>query len=105
MSNDIDGVSKNNGLPKISGVTASRRVDGDSAAGRDTAKAEASANDTVALTDGARLLQRVEAKLAAAGDVDPARVEALKAAIENGDYQIDDRIVADKILRSDRERG
>lgn len=105
MANDIDGVSKNNGLPKISGVTASRRVDGDSARGGDTAAAETRANDTVALTDGARLLQRVEARLAAAGDVDPARVEALRAAIDNGDYQIDDRVVAEKILLSDRERG
>lgn len=105
MSNDIDGVSKNNGLAKISGVNASRRVDGDKAGGGETPAAEARGNDTVALTDGARLLQRVEAKLAAAGDVDPVRVEALKAAIENGDYQIDDRIVAEKILRSDRERG
>lgn len=104
MANEIDGVSKS-GLPKISDVTAARRVDGEKTKGGERTASESRGNDTVALTDGARLMQRVESQLAAAGETDPARVEAIKAEIASGDYQIDDREIADKILRSDRERG
>ena len=104
MSNEIDGVSAGN-LPKIADVSGNRRVDSEKPADSGSAATRQSPDDTVALTANAKLLERVEASLETASDVDVQRVEALKSAIADGSYQIDDRQIADKILRSDVERG
>ena len=104
MSNDINGVSKS-GLPKITDVTQSRRVEGEERPAAEQRGSDTSRGDTVALTDGARLLERVEGRLAAASDVDVKQVESIKAEIASGEYQVDDRAVAEKLLQSDRERG
>lgn len=105
MTNDVNGVS-GNGLPKISETASSRKVEQETAPQQQQpGAAQSSSADTVALTDGARLLERVETRLAQAPDVDSVRVEALKAAISEGSYQVDDRAIAEKILRSDQERG
>ncbi|MEL7310334.1 MAG: flagellar biosynthesis anti-sigma factor FlgM [Pseudomonadota bacterium] len=104
MSNEIDGVNSG-GLSKIADVGGNRRVSTDSAPTNQSNADQAQPSDTVALTDNARLLARIEAAVADAPDVDSARVEAVKAAIQDGSYQVDDRQIADKILRSDVERG
>ncbi len=69
------------------------------------ASVPASTSDTVDLTSGARLLERLEKSLAALPEADPARVEAVKTAIASGDYQIDAGKIADALLRFDREFG
>ncbi|MEL7024002.1 MAG: flagellar biosynthesis anti-sigma factor FlgM [Pseudomonadota bacterium] len=104
MSNEIDGVNSG-GLSKIADVGGNRRVSADNAQSKQSNTEQTQANDTVALTDNARLLARVEAAVAEAPDVDSAKVEAVKSAIQDGSYQVDDRQIADKILRSDIERG
>ncbi|MEM7611957.1 MAG: flagellar biosynthesis anti-sigma factor FlgM [Pseudomonadota bacterium] len=104
MSNDIDGIAKT-GLNKIGDVTSGRRVDSDKPQTSERQSSQTARPDTVALTDGARLLERVEAELNAASDVDVKRIDAIKAEIANGNYQIDDRVIAERILRSDQERG
>ena len=67
--------------------------------------ASAPQSDTVELTSGAKLLERLEKTLASLPDADPARVEAVKTAIANGDYKVDAGRIADALLRFDREFG
>ncbi|MEM6817639.1 MAG: flagellar biosynthesis anti-sigma factor FlgM [Pseudomonadota bacterium] len=104
MSNEIDGV--NTGiLPKIADVGGNRRVSSETPAEQQGEAPKARPADTVALTDNAKLLARIEDAVAEAPEVDAARVDAIKASIQDGSYKIDDRQIADKILRSDVERG
>ena len=63
----------------------------------------AAKSETVELTSGAQLLERLEKTLAALPDIDAARVEAVKSAIASGDYRIDAEKIADALLRFDRE--
>jgi negative regulator of flagellin synthesis FlgM len=78
------------------GVTGDART-----AGKDGR--EARGTDTVELTSSARLLERLEKSLAAMPELDTSRIEAVKLAIERGDYRIDAERIADAILRSERE--
>lgn len=74
----------------------------------DTAKPSADAapqGDTVQLTSGAKLLERLEKSLASLPDIDPSRVDAVKTAIASGDYEIDAEKIADTLIRMDREFG
>jgi negative regulator of flagellin synthesis FlgM len=68
----------------------------------DGAARSQSAGETVELTSSAKLLERLEKTLASLPEIDRARVEAVKTAIENGDYQIDADRIADALLRADR---
>lgn len=60
-------------------------------------------SETVELTSGAKLLERLEKTLASMPEIDAGRVEAVKTAIANGDYEIDAEKIADALLRTDRE--
>ena len=62
-------------------------------------------SDTVELTSGAQLLSRLEKSLATLPDIDASRVDAVKTAIANGDYEIDAEKIADTLIRMDREFG
>ncbi len=62
-----------------------------------------SADDTVALTDTARLMQRVENMLANVPPTDRARVDAVRQALANGDYEIDPERIAARVVRLERE--
>lgn len=105
MTNDVNGIPSSS-LKGITDVAGSRKVDNKQQPA-DTASESASqsARDTVALTDGARLLQRVESELANASEIDSKRVSELKESIATGSYKVDDRAIADKVLRSDSERS
>ena len=63
----------------------------------------AATSDTVELTSGAKLLERLEKTLASLPDIDASRVDAVKTAIASGDYEIDAQKIADALLRTDRE--
>ncbi|MEL7296750.1 MAG: flagellar biosynthesis anti-sigma factor FlgM [Pseudomonadota bacterium] len=105
MANEINGVPPKT-LGSITDVNSNRRVSGEQPqSGASDQAAPEQRSDTVALTEGARLLARVEAELANASDVDVERVAALKESIASGTYQVDDNVVADKLLRSDSERN
>jgi negative regulator of flagellin synthesis FlgM len=54
--------------------------------------------DTVTLTDTAALLHKLSAAIAAAPIVDIGRVEEVKQAINNGQFQINHQRVAEKML-------
>jgi negative regulator of flagellin synthesis FlgM len=61
--------------------------------------------DTVELTSSARLLERVEKSLAGMPDLDSSRIEAVRSAIERGDYSIDAERIAEALLKSDQALG
>lgn len=62
-------------------------------------------SDTVKLTSSGQLLERLEKSLATLPDIDASRVDAVKNAIANGDYEIDAERIADTLIRMDREFG
>lgn len=57
------------------------------------------AADTVSLTSGAQLLERLEKSLESLPAVDAQRVDEVRTAIENGDYEINPQAIADAMLR------
>lgn len=61
--------------------------------------------DTVTLTDSAAQLHKLEATILAAPIVDTARVEDVKRAIRNGQFQITPQRVAEKMLRFENALG
>jgi negative regulator of flagellin synthesis FlgM len=60
-------------------------------------------SDTVELTSGAKLLERLEKTLASIPEVDQTRIAVVKAQIESGEYQIDADNIAATMLRMDQE--
>ncbi len=59
--------------------------------------------DTVEITSLSAQLQQLEKVLNDVGVVDSAHVEAIKAAITEGRFQVDSEAVADKLLQTVRE--
>ena len=89
---------------KVDEAGTSRKVSGGSSAPA-APQGRAASNDTVELTSGAKLLERLEKSLAALPDVDSARVAEVKAAIENGEYQIDADAIASAMIRLEKSFG
>lgn len=90
---------------KVDESTAGNKVSRDQGAAGTGRQAPASPGDTVELTDGARLLERLEKSLADLPGVDAARVAEVKTAIENGEYEIDADAIADAMIRFERSLG
>ncbi|MDH5784969.1 MAG: flagellar biosynthesis anti-sigma factor FlgM [Chromatiales bacterium] len=61
------------------------------------------ATDSVSLTDTAAHLQKLENTIAALPVVDSQRVEEIRNAITNGEYQIDAANIADKLINLDTD--
>lgn len=99
MTNKISGLG-----PQAPGVGASRRNEPVRAVDPTQRPREAAtAQDQVTLTGTSRQLQQLAAAVAAAPVVDSRRVEALRALIEKGHYEIDAQRIADRILDFERE--
>lgn len=90
---------------KIDGATPPAPLSGPApvSSRADSAPGAASAGDTVALTDEARLMQRVENMLASVPVTDRARVDAVRQALANGAYEVDPQRIAARIVRLERE--
>lgn len=110
MTNRINPVDQGM-VGRINGKTSDKTGDAGAARGiADAAPARKDAGpigggDTVELTSSARLLERVEKSLAGMPELDASRIEAVRSAIERGDYSIDADRIAEALLRSDRELG
>ena len=89
---------------KVDETGGGRKVSGNAGAA-EAPKSRASTSDTVELTSGAKLLERLEKSLADLPDVDGARVAEVRAAIENGEYKIDADAIADAMIRFERSFG
>ena len=90
---------------KVDDAGANRKVSGDSAASQSATNIAASKGDTVELTSSAKLLERLDKTLSSLPVVDNKRVDEVKAAIANGDYEIDADAIADAMIRFDQSLG
>jgi len=90
----------NNIKPPLQGSlnTTRNTADANSANVTDPATASYVESDKVSLTDGATQLQALQQKVAELPVVDQARVTAIKAAIEDGSYQVDTQELARKVI-------
>ena len=90
---------------KLAETGTTKAVSPDSSARTPESARKAGTGDTVELTSSAKLLERLEKTLASMPAIDSARVAAVKAQIENGEYQIDVEKIADALIRADKEIG
>jgi negative regulator of flagellin synthesis FlgM len=61
------------------------------------------ASDRVAITSLSSQLQALESRLADVSVVDVARVDAIKQAISEGRFKVDNEVVADRLIATVRE--
>ncbi len=90
---------------KVSGSDGGAAVKPDRSAEAGASTAKTALNDTVLLTDRGQLLERLEKTAAELPAIDQARVDAVKADIAAGKYEIDVENIADILLRAERELG
>lgn len=90
---------------KLGDTASTRKVASEAAVSGKDVRKQASTGDTVELTSSAKLLERLEKTLAGLPEVNRGRVEAVRTAIEKGDYVIDSDKIAAALLRTDRELG
>lgn len=69
------------------------------------AAGKASVTDTVNLTEQSQLLASIEKRVSEMPAIDQARVDAVKADIESGNYSIDLDNLAELLLRSEQDIG
>ena len=69
-------------------------------AANSTAKPEAAATDRVNISSGSRDVQKMQEIIQNTPDIRMDKVESLKAQIASGEYNVDPRDVADKMLTS-----
>ncbi len=93
-----------NGTPPVRGGPPVARVQsGADPAATSRAGGSAPATDAVSLTPQSRQLREVESKLSETPAFDSARVAELRKAIERGEYRVDSRRVAGKLLEFERD--
>ena len=84
--------------------TKPRAVEKPERSGNTDAKARsASARDAVSITDTAAKLKRIEASLAQQPEVDQSRVDAVRERVESGNYSVDPKKIAQKLLRLEQD--
>lgn len=86
-------------------TATTKRVSPDKGAADTAAGRSGAAEDTVALTSRAQLLERLEKSLESLPAVDSQRVAEIRTAIENGEYEIDAKAIADAMIRFERSMG
>ncbi len=90
---------------RATGTTGSRKVGDSDPAVRGTNVQRTAAGDTVELTSSAKLLERLEKTLGSLPEIDRVRVDAVKSAIANGEYEMDADKIAAALLYSDLQLG
>lgn len=90
---------------KVEDTGANRKISDSSPASPGAAGVPASRNDTVELTSSAKLLERLDKTLSSLPVVDSQRVEDVKTAIANGQYEIDADAIADAMIRFEQSLG
>lgn len=95
MAINVTGVPPNSQSGAARSKTDNERV-GDAQPQQTTPKERS--QDGVQLSESMQALQAADKRLAETPEVDTQRVEALRAAIENGSYRIDYQRVAERLL-------
>lgn len=65
--------------------------------------ASSTQGDRVSLSDEAKLRTEAYSAALAAPDVRQEKVDALKSKVESGEYQVDSRAVAEKLLKEEQD--
>lgn len=101
MANKID--SNISPYQPVNGHNATAKARGD-AHSSSAARGDVTSGgtDTIHLTDSARQMMALEAAVASASEVDMGRVEALRAQIDSGNYDVAPQAMADNMLRLDQ---
>jgi len=98
MANDITSIHSSR--TQQSGTRQSQRLDGEGNKGTSNVSSNAGSNsaDKVSLTSTAARLKDIEQRLASQTPVDNNRVNQVKSAINNGEYNVDADRVANKMI-------
>ncbi len=96
MSIDINGISAAKVHAPADESQVKKQVDQQPVT-TDTGKS--STSDTVSLSDNAVQIGKINSTVESAPVVDAKRVEEVKAAINNGTYEVDAAKVADKLMQ------
>jgi len=97
MSIDINSISSSANSARVNNATDEAKITQEKPATADTG--QSSTTDTVSLSDSAKQLGRLESSVSASPVIDTQRVEAMKKAIGNGEYDIDPVKVASKLMQ------
>lgn len=73
------------------------------AAGKPGDSANANSSDSVSLSSQAKAMGKLEQAVQQSADVDTAKVERIKLAIANGEYQADSDAIAGRMLAQDSQ--
>lgn len=92
----------NNGITNNTNSSSGSQKTGSSTKVESKADAVASQGDSVELSDTARVMTELEAKIATVSDVDSARVASIQQAIADGSYTVNPEKIADKMLGGDQ---
>ena len=95
MANDITGIGSSRA--QQSGSQTAQRVD-DAKTSGSTSSSSSSGSDKVSLTKTAARLKDIEQKLSDQSPVDTNRVNEMKTALANGNYNVDAEKIADKMM-------
>ena len=95
--------SEINGLPPLHRqIAGTGNEPADNPAAEKKSSESASGHDQLSLTDTARQLQALQDQVKDMPTVDSQRVDAIKAAIADGSYQVDANRIAEKMISMER---
>ena len=101
MVRDINGLGGYSG-PKTIAEQGGKKAPAAATSESKTANTSSVENtDGVQLSDEAKTLQSMADKINSLPDANIERAEKIKAALENGEYKVDDLVLAEKIMNSE----
>ena len=100
MVKDINGLGGFSSPPTVTEQGSQAKTANKSLPATQSTTASTS-EDSVQLSTEAKTLQSLADKVNSLPEVNLERAEKIKAALENGQYQVDDLVLADKILNTD----
>ena len=102
MAEKIDGIGRPNIQPSRGSETADsgRTREADKAS---SAAPERPAGERVELTESAKRMRKLEARLAAQAEIDEKRVAEVKKRIAEGRFDLDPRRIANKLIKIDKD--
>ncbi|MCP3907525.1 MAG: flagellar biosynthesis anti-sigma factor FlgM [Oceanicoccus sp.] len=100
MVRDINGLGGYSGPKTLVEQGGKKSADSPTAAPASADSSNAADSDDVQLSSEVKTLQSMADKINSLPDANIERAENIKAALENGDYKVDDLVLADKIINS-----
>jgi len=104
MSDSVNGLGRSvdPSSARSSGTASNTERSGGAArTGVESTSATGTGQDSVNLTDTARQLQALSRTASAAETVDSNQVEAIRQALADGQYSVDSRQIAERLLQFD----